>query len=147
MNVLELINIGSDLLKEKKIPSHILDSELLLSKVLKKPREEVLINLEEKIKKKDVLRYRNYLKRRLKSEPIAYILEEKEFWSKKFQVNRNTLIPRPETELLVDKLIKMFKNKTISILDIGTGTGCIIISLLDNLIYQKVLALMYQINQ
>ena len=137
MNVLELINIGSDLLKEKKIPSHILDSELLLSKVLKKPREEVLINLEEKIKKKDVLRYRNYLKRRLKSEPIAYILEEKEFWSKKFQVNRNTLIPRPETELLVDKLIKMFKNKTISILDIGTGTGCIIISLLDNLIYSK----------
>ena len=136
MNVLELINIGSDLLKEKKIPSHILDSELLLSKVLKKPREEVLINLEEKIKK-DVLRYRNYLKRRLKSEPIAYILEEKEFWSKKFQVNRNTLIPRPETELLVDKLIKMFKNKTISILDIGTGTGCIIISLLDNLIYSK----------
>ena len=73
------------------------------------------------------------LNRRAKSEPIAYILEQKEFWSEKFYVNKNTLIPRPETELLVDELIKIFKNRKLSILDIGTGSGCIIISLLCSL--------------
>ena len=70
------------------------------------------------------------MNRRLKNEPIAYILKEKEFWSKKFTINKHTLIPRPETELLVDKLIKIYENKKISVLDIGTGSGCILISLL-----------------
>ena len=71
--------------------------------------------------------------RRQKSEPIAHIFEEKEFWSKKFKVNRNTLIPRPETELMVEKIIKIFKNKQIFILDIGTGSGCILLSILEEL--------------
>ena len=66
-------------------------------------------------------------------EPIAYIFKEKEFWSKIFEVNKNTLVPRPETELMVDKLTKIFKNKNISILDVGTGSGCILISLLSEL--------------
>ena len=72
------------------------------------------------------------MKRRSKNEPIAYILEEKEFWSKKFKVNRHTLIPRPETELLIDEILKLYKSKKISILDIGTGSGCIIISILKD---------------
>jgi release factor glutamine methyltransferase len=133
MNIIELINIGSNLLKEKNIQSHILDSEILLSKTLNKSREDILINLEEKINEKDIFKYKNYIDRRIKNEPIAYILEEKEFWSKKFKVNKNTLIPRPETELLVNKLSEIFKEKKISILDIGTGSGCIILSLLDEL--------------
>ena len=137
MNALKLINIGSGVLKEKKIISHILDSEILLSKVLKKSREEMLISLEQIIEKKDILKFRNYLNRRSKNEPVAYILEEKEFWGKKFKVNRNTLIPRPETELLVEKLLEVFKGKEILILDIGTGSGCILLSLLDNLRYAK----------
>ena len=133
MNIIELINIGSNLLKEKNIHSHILDSEILLSKTLNKSREDILVNLEEKINEKDIFKYKNYIDRRIKNEPIAYILEEKEFWSKKFKVNKNTLIPRPETELLINKLSEIFKEKKISILDIGTGSGCIILSLLDEL--------------
>ena len=133
MKAFELIKIGSNILEENKIASHILDAELLLSKVLKKPREKILINLSQEIDKKNILTFKEYLKRRSKNEPIAYIFKEKEFWSKKFEVSKDILIPRPETEILVDKLINIFKDKSISILDIGTGSGCIIISLLSGL--------------
>ncbi len=133
MNAFEIIKFGSNLLKEKKISSHILDSEILLSKILNKTRENILINLDQKINTKNILAYKEYLQRRSNNEPIAYILGEKEFWSKKFYVNKGTLIPRSETELLVDKILKIYKHKKISILDIGTGSGCIIISLLINL--------------
>ena len=133
MNTLEAIKFGSNLLKEKKIPSYILDSELLLSKTLNKSREKILTNLDTDIEKKNFNIFKEYIVRRSKNEPIAYILEKKEFWSKNFKVNKDTLIPRPETELLIDKLLKIFKDKKISILDIGTGSGCIIVSLLSTL--------------
>ena len=133
MNVLELINYGTKELKQKKINTSILDSELLLSKVLKKKREEILINLDKNICSKYFVRYKKLIQRRSQLEPIAYLMEEKEFWSKKFYVNTGALIPRPETELMVEKLIKIFKEKKISILDMGTGSGCILISLLSEL--------------
>ena len=133
MKALDIIKIGSNFLKESKIPSHILDSEILLSKVLNKPREKILINLDQEINKKNIIIFKKYLTRRSKKEPIAYILKEKEFFSKKFYVNKDTLIPRPETEILIEKLLKIFGKKRISILDIGTGSGCIIISLIINL--------------
>ena len=133
MKALEIIKIGSNLLKQRNILSHILDSEILLSKTLNKSREELLINLDQKINKKNISTFHSYLQRRSRNEPIAYILEEKEFWSKKFNVNKDTLIPRPETELLVDILSTNYNKKKISILDIGTGSGCIILSLLSSL--------------
>ena len=133
MNTFEAIKFGSNLLKENKIQSYILDSELLLSKTLKKSREKILTNLDTDIKKKYFNIFKEYLIRRSKNEPIAYIFEEKEFWSKSFNVNKHTLIPRPETELLVDGLLKIFRDKKMSILDIGTGSGCIIVSLLISL--------------
>ena len=133
MRALEIIKIGSNLLKEKKIPSYILDSEMLLSKALNITRENILVNLDKKVNKRNVEIFKKYLQRRSNNEPMAYIMEEKEFWSMKFNVNRKTLIPRPETELLVDKLLRMYNKKKISILDIGTGSGCIIISLLCSL--------------
>ena len=133
MRALEAIKIGSSLLKENNIPSYILDSEILLSKTLNKSREDILINLNKRINKNNISIFKKYLLRRSRNEPIAYILEEKEFWSKQFTVNKNTLIPRPETELLVDKILKLYKEKKISILDIGTGSGCIILSLLSTL--------------
>ena len=133
MNTLEVIKIGSDLLKKNKINSHILDSEILLSKTLNKSREKILINLDKEVNKKNISKFKENLLRRSQNEPIAYIIKEKEFWSKKFYVNQDTLIPRPETELLVDKLLKIYNKKKITILDIGTGSGCIILSLVNDL--------------
>ena len=130
MNALQLLKIGSNFLREKNVSSHLLDAEILLAKTLNISREEILVNLDQKINKKNSLFFQNYLQRRSRSEPIAYILGEKEFYSQKFDVNKHTLIPRPETELMVDELIKMYQGKSISILDIGSGSGCIIISLL-----------------
>ena len=133
MKALEAIKSGSKLLKEKNVHTYILDSELLLSKSLNKAREEILINLEQNVNKRALTEFNKYIIRRSNREPIAYLLGEKEFWSKKFFVNKDTLIPRPETELLVEKLATFFKKKRITILDIGTGTGCIILSLLSEL--------------
>ena len=133
MNALELINLGTKELRQKKIESSRLDSELLLSKILNKKREEILINLDQEICQRYFSEYKKLILRRSLNEPIAYIMEEKEFWSKNFLVSFDTLIPRPETELMVEKLIKIYKEKKILILDIGTGSGCIIISLLGEL--------------
>jgi release factor glutamine methyltransferase len=133
MNALQIINLGTKKLMQKKIETSRLDSEILLSKILNKKREEVLVNLEQEICKENLYKYKKLIQRRLLNEPIAYILNEKEFWSKNFYVTTDTLIPRPETELMVEKLIKIFKKKKISILDIGTGSGCILISLLGEI--------------
>ena len=133
MKILETIKLGSKLLRKREICSHILDSEILLSNVLNKSREKILVYSDQKLNSRNILKFKKYIRRRSKNEPVAYILGEKEFWSKKFIVNKDTLIPRPETELLVEKLVKLFKGKKISILDIGTGSGCIILSLLSNL--------------
>ena len=133
MEILNLINFGSKYLKAKNITSHRLDSEILLSKVLNKSREQILINLREKIKKNDKKIFYKLIKRRSSKEPIAYILKKKEFWSKDFIVNKKTLIPRPETELIVEKIVRLFHKKKINILDIGTGSGCILLSILSEL--------------
>ena len=133
MQIIDLLNLGARQLKIKNISSYKLDSEILLSKVLNKKRELVLVNLNEKVSDKNVSKFNILINRRKKKEPISYILREKEFWSMKFQVSRDTLIPRPETELMVEKLINIFKDKSPYILDIGTGSGCILISLIKEL--------------
>ena len=133
MKALDLIKIGSNKLKENNIFSYNLESEILLSNILKTTRERVLVNLDDEISNLKKKKYLQLIQRRSQKEPIAYILEEKEFWSKKFKVNNNTLIPRPETELIVENLVKNSEHKKINILDIGTGCGCILISLLSEL--------------
>ena len=135
MNTLELINLGSNILKLKKIDSYKLDSEILLSNVLQKSREKLIINLNEKVDSDQIIMFNKLIYRRSLNEPIAYITKQKEFWSKKFKVSRNTLIPRPETELMIEELLKIYKKnkKSIFILDIGTGSGCILLSILDEL--------------
>jgi len=133
MEILELINSGSKKLKNNNINSYRLDSEVLLAKILKKRREEILINLDQKVTAGKIKSFKKLIARRCLSEPIAYILRKKEFWSKDFIVDKNTLIPRPETELMVEKIVNIFKKKKLYILDVGTGTGCILLSILSEL--------------
>ena len=130
MNISELLNLGSKKLKLNNIKTHQLDSELVLSSLLKEQRENLLINLNRKVSENIIINFEKMIIRRANKEPLAYILKKKEFWSKNFFVDRSTLIPRPETELLCENVIRLFKNKNINILDIGTGSGCIILSIL-----------------
>ena len=133
MIISQLINAGSEMLRQKNISTHILDSELILSSVLRETRENIIISSKKKVAQKDISNFNKLIKRRLKHEPLAYIFNKKEFWSKNFIIDNNTLIPRPETELLVEKLIKYFNKKKVFMLDLGTGSGCIILSLLSEI--------------
>ena len=131
MNNLEALDYGIKLLKQNKITSYNIDSELLLSNILNLSRENLLINLGKKIKKKNYYIYKKLLQRRIKNEPIAYILKKKEFWKNKFCVNKNVLIPRPETEIIVEEILNIVESKSSkNILDVGTGSGCIILSII-----------------
>ena len=130
MQIFELINLGSKKLKNKSILTHQLDSELIISKILRKKREQILANSDRSVSKNIIYDFDKLIKRRSLNEPIAYIFKKKEFWSKDFYVNKNTLIPRPETELLAEKIVDLFKHKKLFILDIGTGSGCILLSIL-----------------
>ena len=132
MKASEAINIGSKILKNRNITSHKIDAEIILSHVLKTSREKLLIN-EQAISYINLKRFKKIISRRSKKEPIAYIFNKKEFRSKDFYVFRNSLIPRPETELLIDPIIKKFKGKSIYFLDMGVGTGCIMLSILSEL--------------
>ena len=127
------IKKASQLLKDQNIATHELDAEIILSNIIGVTREYLLINNNLNISEKVLNKYNFAINRRIKREPIAYITGKKEFWSDDFIVNRSTLVPRPETELLMYKLISFFKTKTINILDIGTGSGCILLSLLKEL--------------
>ncbi len=132
MKTSEAINIGSKILKNRNITSHKIDAEIILSHVLKTSREKLLIN-EQAISYINLKRFKKIISRRSKKEPIAYIFNKKEFRSKDFYVVKNSLIPRPETELLIDPIIKKFKGKSIYFLDMGVGTGCIMLSILSEL--------------
>ena len=124
---------ASQLLKKNNIQTHILDAEIILSDIMGVTREFLITNGQKIISKDIIQRYSFAIKRRINKEPVAYIIGQKEFWSENFIVNKSTLVPRPETELLIYKVINFFKKKNINILDIGTGTGCILLSILKEL--------------
>ena len=131
MKYQEILNYGSEILKLNNIKSYNLDSELLLSSILKIDRVQMLLNLDKEIKIREKNFFLNLIKRRKKKEPIAYIIGYKEFWKDNFKVNNNVLIPRPETEILVEQVINELNiNSKKRVLDIGTGSGCIILSIL-----------------
>ena len=131
MNYLETLNYANKLLKLNNVKSYGLDSELLLSKTLNFTREKLLINLNKKIEKRNLIKFTKLVSRRINKEPIAYILKKKEFWKYNFQVNKDVLVPRPETEMIVDEVLKLTNLHSYKkILDIGTGSGCILISII-----------------
>ena len=130
-NIYAELERGSKILKENFINSYWLDSELLLSKALNKKREYLFLNSKETISDNSIDKFQNLINRRKNNEPVAYILNYKEFWKNNFYVNKNVLIPRPDTEILVEQVIKLYsREQKLSILDIGTGSGCVIISIL-----------------
>ena len=142
MNYQEILEVGSKNLKINNIKNFNLESELLLSKVLGKPREKILINFENFINQNHINKFIKYLARRIKKEPIAYILGFKHFWKYKFLVDNSVLIPRPDTEIILEESLKLINiDKSKKVLDIGTGSGCVMISLLKERPKCKVTAL------
>ncbi len=133
MNYNIALNKASKLLKDSSIKSFKLDSEIILSNMLNLSREELLLNLNEELSNKDLKYFKKLIYRRKKKEPIAYIVGYKEFWKEKYKVNSNVLIPRPDTEIIVEEVLKNIPlNSSKNILDIGTGSGCIALSILKD---------------
>jgi len=133
----KIIKQASNILKHHNIDTHELDAQLILSDLMKVKREFLITDNKAIISKNIIKKYDIAIKRRIKSEPVAYITGKKEFWSEDFLVNYDTLIPRPETELLIYKVTNFFRNKKINILDIGTGSGCILLSILKELNFSR----------
>ena len=131
MMIRTAINEASLELRNKNIKSSLLDSEILMSKVLNKRRDYIILNLEKNIDQKNLIFFKYLINERSKGKPIAYITGNKYFWKNEFNVDKNVLIPRPDTELIVEQILKIYKNKkNLNILEIGVGSGCILLSVL-----------------
>ena len=134
MLVGNLINKATKELISSKINNPILDSEILLSKILNQDRKYTILNPKENLGQRNKDRFYELVDRRKKGEPIAYILEKKDFWKETFYINKHVLIPRPDTELIIEEVLKLYPNRSrMHVLDIGTGSGCILLSLLNEL--------------
>ncbi len=125
-----IVKRATEILRERGSKSPRLDAELLLVCALKlKDRVELYLNFDRPLTEKEVEDYRQLVKRRAKGEPVAYITGKKEFFGFEFKVKKGVLIPRPETETLVEEAIKLLKGKRgLKIVDVGTGSGCIAIT-------------------
>ena len=142
MNFQQVLIKASNQLKVKNFKSPKLDSELLLAKTLDICREDVLLNLNNKIQQSDLRKFNYYLNLRNQYKPIAHIINSKFFWKYKFFVNKDVLIPRPETEFVIEKILKILPKKSKkNILEIGTGSGCIAISLIKERPNCKIVAI------
>jgi release factor glutamine methyltransferase len=139
MLVNEAIAFAEQELKRSNNLNSRLDSEILVSHLINIPRESIYSKLKENLPANKTEELQKLVSRRVKKEPIAYILNNKEFWSTNFYVDRSVLIPRPETEVLIDLILSKINNKNnyLNILDVGTGSGCILISLLKELARAK----------
>ena len=133
----QTIKKASQILKNHNVHTYELDAQIILSDIMGVTREFLITNDYLTVSKRTKKKYDNAIKRRIKKEPVAYIIGKKEFWSQNFKVTSSTLVPRPETELLIYSVIKYFKNKKINILDIGTGSGCILLALLKELQFSR----------
>ena len=131
MNISFAINEGIKILKENSIINASLDAEILMAQAIKKDRKFILLNLNKRVNKEHLYNFKKLIKNRSRRMPVAYLTNKKFFWNSEFLVSNKTLIPRPDTELLIENVLSItkFKNK-LNILDIGIGSGCILLSVL-----------------
>jgi len=131
MNIKSLLQESSKTLRENNISSYKLDSEILMSKILRKDRKFLILNQSFKLDEARLKIFKNLIEQRAKGKPVAYLVGSKYFWKYKFNLIENVLIPRPDTELIVENVLKITKNKSkLRVLDIGIGSGCLLLSIL-----------------
>ena len=131
MNIENTLNYGINILKANRIANPHLDSEILLSKSINKDKKYIILNSKEILSNTQLDNFNTFIERSKKGEPIAYLTNKKEFWKDEFYVNKDVLIPRPDTELIIEQVLKIYtKESQLQVLDIGTGSGCILLSML-----------------
>ena len=131
MNISEAIKRGGNILKKNGIKTYKLDCEILISQVFKKNRIDMILNSSKKLSDKQIILFNDLIEQRSKKKPVAYLVGKKEFWKYEFEVTKDVLIPRPDTEILIEQTLKITNHKSrLEILDIGIGSGCILLTLL-----------------
>jgi release factor glutamine methyltransferase len=131
MNIESTLSKGINILKKNKISNPQLDSEILLSNSIKRDKKYIILNPKEILNSEQSEKFKSLIERRKKGEPVAYLINKKEFWKNEFFVNKDVLIPRPDTELIIEQVLKIYsKDSRLQVLDIGTGSGCILLSIL-----------------
>ncbi len=131
MIINDAIESGKKILSKNLIKSSQLDCEILLAEVLKKKRKYLILNSNEQIKDINLKKFKNLINQRSSGKPIAYLIKKKNFWNSEFVIDEGVLIPRPDTETLIEATLEIFKNKDYAnVLDVGVGSGCIILSIL-----------------
>jgi release factor glutamine methyltransferase len=132
MNIENTINNAANILKKNNIVNPYLDIEILLSELINKDKKYIILNKKKELNKNDLDNFNELIERRRKGEPVAYIINKKEFWKNEFYISKDVLIPRPDTELIVEQVLRIYSQKEhLRILDIGVGSGCILLSILD----------------
>lgn len=135
-----ILRWASEYLSSCKVPNPYIDAEYLLAHALGCQRKDLLIYPERTLTPEEMERFRDIVARRARREPLQYIMGEVEFRGRIFKVNTDVLIPRPETELLVEEAINCMNEGDITVLDLCTGSGCIAISIAKELPYSRVYA-------
>ena len=131
MNIKNALNEGINELQKNRVSNPKLDCEILLSNSINKDKKHIVLNPKETLNTDQLTNFKDLIERRKKGEPIAYLINKKEFWNSEFFVNKDVLIPRPDTELLIEEVLRIYsKNTQLQVLDIGTGSGCILLSIL-----------------
>ena len=131
MNINLAINEGLKILNSKFIPNPLLDAEILMAQIINKDRNYILLNYSNPINKIDLNNFYKLIEQRSLGNPVAYLTKKKSFWNSEFIVSNDTLIPRPDTELVVENVLKLTKQRNkLNILDIGVGSGCVLLSIL-----------------
>ena len=131
MKISQALNIGTKFLIKNNIKSPSLDSEILMSKTIRKDKKFIILNSNQKLEEESFQYFKNLIKQRSSGKPIAYLTGNKSFWNYEFKTSPDVLIPRPDTELIIDEVLKIVKYKRkLNILDVGIGSGCILLTIL-----------------